>query len=530
MALIEIGNLYSRLTGDIPTVVLDAIADELSYELKDAKFQIEAINRKRMRDSVKNGTPYVPTSWDGKVKLFHASKNMFYTGMLTPIVRILKANNIPIQTIDQRGRPEANDPEMKLVLPPGKTERPYQNTTVDIAYNAGRGIIQAATGSGKTLIITKLIDRIKTVPFLFFTLTEDLMDQAYETLSICLNRPIGRVGAGHCDIQPVSVCMIQTAIRALNRNNKAFKLDNYKYDDEEVWDGDEDIAQKNGAAIEELIRSAKGVYIDECHHAAADTVKEVLMAARNAYWRFGGSATPFREDGQEKMLQALFARRLVNISASWLIQRGWLVRPYILNVYFEDGKAGEFMSYQKIYKECIVNNERLHDFTASMIKHFVSRGITTLGLVKEYPHGEALQSRLEGVPFLRGDNAKKLRRDTIAGLRDGTITAAIGTTLADEGLDVPRLGAAVVAGGGRSITRVFQRVGRPMRVFPGKKCGFTVLIHHDGRFLNEHGKRVRRILKTEPEFVIRNCNVNTAIGEIDRILDEQGQQSLFDGV
>ena len=112
-ALIEIGNLYSRLTGDIPAPVVEAIAAELSYKFKDARFQIEAINRKREREAMRLGIRYVPTSWDGSVKLFHENKNMFYTGMMTPLMRILAANNIPVQTLDRREKPAPNDPEMR---------------------------------------------------------------------------------------------------------------------------------------------------------------------------------------------------------------------------------------------------------------------------------------------------------------------------------------------------------------------------------------------------------------------------------
>ena len=88
-----------------------------------------------------------------------------------------------------------------------------------------------------------------------------------------------------------------------------------------------------------MIRETRGVYYDEVHHAACESAKEVMLAAKNAYWRFGGSATPWREDGAEKMIQALFASHIVNITASWLIARNYLVRPYILNVRVRDGRG-----------------------------------------------------------------------------------------------------------------------------------------------------------------------------------------------
>ena len=935
MLQIEIGNIYSRISGPELTPTLRfALDKDLSYRLKDSYYLVEAINRERRLKAARLRIPFKPTDWDGSVNLYikrSDTRDFFFSGMIADVVDMLRDQSLPYQFIDRRVRPPPNLPDLRFTMPPGKSERDYQIAAVEMAYVKTRGVIQAGTGSGKTLIVTQIADRIRTAPFLFFVQTRDLLDQAYDVLSSCFNIPIGRIAGAseergnYCDIQPITVCMVQTAVLALHRADTKMSLAQYRYDDDDAWDEDPTVAQKNGEAIENLMKTAAGIYLDECvtgnseiitekgkiridqvlnsqcdtvmsyegrpvfrkivrfwnkgvrptvqirlangqvlrctpehpvgtkrgwisaenlhpgdqvlfanvganagsqrpsgdkldmslviktvnahapngqrsmpafgdkrpsapvdaggepyqdakrsqhssrtkvapisqlsfstmtnsgcgpnttfpprslngkpllepvleippsscptsvpsttasapttgefkilgsvtrlpfssdtastlcgeptrglgnngpacapdacqhlpplqqfftkekpstlhrphwtqweasdwlggfammeaiaedtersastpkaghaekwktplygfantdtnvvsarddqhcvstltppagyidasnatspsacaiswltvtsvepaapapvydievegshcffangvlahncHHAAAATIREVTMAAKSAYWRFGGSATPFREDGAEKMIQALFSRPFVNISASWLIQRNWLVRPHILNVHIEDGAAGNWKSYDKIYREAIVNNARLHDLTASLVKHFQSKGISTLSLVREYQHGEALQAALPGTPFLRGDMPGKLRREIIAQLRSGDIPNAIGTTLADEGLDVERLGAVLVPGGGQSITRVFQRVGRPMRLFPGKRVAFAVLFHHDGRYLKTHGSRVRNILRSEKEFVIHECSVRNVFDTIDRIWAESG--------
>jgi superfamily II DNA or RNA helicase len=384
------------------------------------------------------------------------------------------------------------------------------------------------TVTHNTLMMVKLIGKIKTGPFIFYVLTEDLLDQAYETLSLCLNQPIGRVGAGYFDIQNVTVCMVQTAVLAINRENKGFDLNTYKVEDDSGWEEAKKLVDEKGDAIANLVETAAGIYFDEVHHAACDSAKDVMMASKKAYWRFGGSATPFREDGQEKMIQALFGRKLVEISASWLIQQGWLVRPYILNVHFPDGQAGSWRSWKKIYSECIVNNDELHEFTAKLMKHLRDRGICNLALVREYKHGEALEKLVPGAPFLRGDETKTFRKQTIADLRSGKIPCAIGTTLADEGLDIERLGGIIIASGGKSITKIFQRVGRVLRTFPGKPFGIAIVIHHDGRYLRDHGKKIRRILTSEKQFIIRDVTMANVFEEIDSIIAEhQSTENLL---
>jgi superfamily II DNA or RNA helicase len=71
-------------------------------------------------------------------------------------------------------------------------------------------------------MVVRLISKIKTVPFIFFVLSSDLLEQAYDDLSSCLNVPIGKIGGGVCDIRDINVMTIQTAIRALNIDNENF--------------------------------------------------------------------------------------------------------------------------------------------------------------------------------------------------------------------------------------------------------------------------------------------------------------------
>ncbi|WP_045118975.1 DEAD/DEAH box helicase [Haliangium ochraceum] len=52
--------------------------------------------------------------------------------------------------------------------------------------------------------------------------------------------------------------------------------------------------------------------------------------------------------------------------------------------------------------------------------------------------------------------------------RDGRLAVLVASTVADEGLDVPRLGRLVLAYPGRAKGRLTQRLGRLMRPHPDK--------------------------------------------------------------
>lgn len=81
----------------------------------------------------------------------------------------------------------------------------------------------------------------------------------------------------------------------------------------------------------------------------------------------------------------------------------------------------------------------------------------------------------------------------------------IGTSLLDEGVDVPVATAGIMAGGGKSSTRALQRVGRLVRPDPqdpNKDIAYIDEIMDHCRFLDHHANRRRAIYETERAFHI----------------------------
>lgn len=501
----------SNIDGDLDSLVALELYRRLAFQRNDSFFQAEAVNSQ----SDKN--------WDGWTRLYYPNRRQaFFTGLMTEVTNLFKEAKIKFRVNDMRRIAPQNIPWLKFSASSDKEDRPYQKQTVEACKLYTRGIIQAATGAGKTFMVTELIGELKTAPFIFIVPSIDLLEQTYDTLSSCLNAPIGIVGDGYSDIQDISVMTMQTAIQSLNSQDPKFDLQAYKYDDDE--DTEQPLEPLKAEMVKKYIKEANGIYFDEAHHAATKTCEGIMKAAKQAYWRFGGSATPYREDGADLMIQALFGRKLVNITPSYLIDRNFLVRPHIFNVKM-DGHFGDFFSYSKIYKHWIVENDPLNKLVATTMKYLEKSGVSTLTLVQRYEHGERLQALLPDVPFIRGDMARKDRKKLIKDLKSGIIKSCIATTLADEGLDVKRLGAVLIPGGGKSITRVYQRVGRVLRPFEGKTKAVAVLFQHDARFLKEHGSRVRRLMEEEPAFIMKNCKPYELLDEISSVVSPQ--ETLF---
>jgi ERCC4-related helicase len=275
---------------------------------------------------------------------------------------------------------------------------------------------------------------------------------------------------------------------------------------------------------------ANGILVHNCHHTAAKTCKEVLLASPNAYWRFGGSATPNRESGDDIMIQAVFGAKIVDISASYLIKKNWLVKPYI---FFEPVRTDvNLHSYQKVYSECVVKNDPLNDHIADTANHLVSRGLSVLVLVQQYAHGDYLKAKIPGSEFMTGRLTSAKRTQILDDMRSGKLKAVIASSLADEGLNVPTLDAVLLAGCGKSSTRLFQRIGRTLRKDKaGKKNKSIVIVYdHNAKYLSKHVKKVKTLLKREEEFVVRSsAGEKFILKELDDLLGfKNDTKSVFE--
>jgi superfamily II DNA or RNA helicase len=88
------------------------------------------------------------------------------------------------------------------------------------------------------------------------------------------------------------------------------------------------------------------------------------------------------------------------------------------------------------------------------------------------------------------------------GVKSGESEGLVATQLADEGLDLPMLASEAIVMGGRSLTRVPQRIGRLVRPWPGKTKGVAYELYDKAPFFEEHIETRLAIYKTEPRWRI----------------------------
>jgi superfamily II DNA or RNA helicase len=509
---ILLGSKYSRVVDELPPYIDLQIRERMCY------YRMGWEHTKAHKES----------GWDGLVHMYRQGRT-FMTGLISVVREVLTQNDMDFEIIDRRVRPETNFPELKFSVPDGVLfeERPYQEFTIKRCMAFTRGIIQVGTGGGKTIIVTGLIGALQVRPFVYFVMTKDLMIQAINTLSTFLNTEIGMVGDGKCDIKDITVCTIQTAVQSLKVKDGDFDSKNYRFDSEDIWDEDQVFLDTNAEKIRTLVAECRGFYFDEVHHASARTCQEVIFAADKAYYKYGGTATPRRTDGEEMVIQGLFGGKIVEISPTYLTELKYLVPGHIFNTRVDNNCGGETL-YGGIYKNAVVENDNFNDVVADVAQFLAQNNILSLILVQQVKHGKILKKKIPGSEFLSGRDTTKKRTRVIEDLRDGNLKILIATTLADEGLDIRRLGAVFMLAGGASVTRIPQRIGRCIRPFPNKMYGMFFYFRHTVKYLFEQGRQAQELFDEEDCWTVQKVK---GIEHLKQAVCEfiNRQNSLFDG-
>src|SRR6185369_8453255 len=138
--------------------------------------------------------------------------------------------------------------------------------------------------------------------------------------SAVFDEKIGIIGDGKCDIQDINIASIWTIGQAIGMDKKSILLDG---------DDDEEAVSKNKYVdILKMLKDARVHIIDECHMSACETIQQVFKTAK-AEHLYGLSGSPWRDDGADLLIESVLGKYIVNISASYLIERDFLAQALI---------------------------------------------------------------------------------------------------------------------------------------------------------------------------------------------------------
>lgn len=471
MIKIEIENSYSKIFG-------------LSVQ--------ETNNLNQILSYKKPGSDFIQNPFISKYN-FLLSKGIspsFPTGLLYLVEEFLKNNNLLYSKEFLHTQPESKKTYRFLSSIP--TTRYYQNETIDACIEKHRGIVESATGTGKTLMINLLIKKL-SLPTLVIVPSIGILYQFHENLIKMFGKKmVGIIGDGkkeyNCDIT------IST-IQSLNTVPDSF------------W------------------KKIDVVIIDEFHHASSESFQKLNKTQfKNIYYRFGFTGTNFRNDGTDLALKGVLSNLIYSYSAVQAIKDGFLCKPVFLlnkikhtrgfcindaNPKDLDGfgrlkKFSKLKYSKKEYDECIVDNEDYNQKIADTVNKMIDENKSTIVFVKRIEHGETLLKLIPRASLMTGGPKGRINEDMLAEFNSGSIPCIIGTSVIGEGVDTIRASVGVMAGSGAAESDVIQKIGRLLRPHESKSMALIIDYIHESTMwqIKQSNERIDIYNKYESDVII----------------------------
>jgi len=374
----------------------------------------------------------------------HASKSVDISGATD-------ATSWPLRT-----KEEANEARCDLELRPHQTEAVKDWRRLD-----GDGVCVMPTGAGKTITGVHIAASCAS-KVLILVPSIDLMEQWKQTIEK------------------------HTRVKVVKWSNKRGKTGNItiatfqsiaRLDLVDAWS----MGERHGLVI-----------ADECHRVSAVTFGQV-MASLPCRKRLGFTATPDRDDGLGEWVTQTCGPIFHTVKDEDVEGLGYVLKPSVRFV--RHGWDDDFNGLLDRLQNDIQRNHLI----ANTARNRVNEGGSVLILTKRVKHVEILTRYLAselGEEKVRALHSKvKDRLEIIQAARDGVCRVLIATTIADEGLDIPRLDTLICAMPVSAVERVKQRVGRIRRPCNGKLEPVVYLIDDNDVIVSRCLTKVKKLCR-----------------------------------
>lgn len=484
-----------------PDSAVDEVAELLSYKVDGSEFMY----------SVKSNT------WSGISSFFNYANKTFPAGFVHLVEKHLRSAKHQVRLVRKKNI-EPLGPEDPIVdsFGNGDPRYDYQLRSLRQVEKHGRGIIQVATGGGKTKIAKLIISRYRRMT-LFLTTRKVLMHQMKDSCDE-MGMRVGILGDGEwTPCKGINVGMVQTFIARLAEPNLTLETT-------AVLKSNPDLTRKQAHEIAKerfadkfkqrdrtirILEMFDVVIGEEAHEAGGNSYYEILRHCKNASIRVALTATPFMRDStaDNMRLMAAFGPILIKVSEKLLIDRGILARPiFKFQSYEPHPKLRRTSPWQRARQIGIVESPGRNASIIAHAKMAAAHGLSVLILVTLKAHGDYLRDKLRDagvkVAFIRGENDQDERKAALDRLASGDLDVVIGTTILDVGVDVPSLGMIILAGGGKAEVAHRQRIGRGLRAKKNGPNVAFILDFEDGanQHLIEHAAQRRYIVEQTAGF------------------------------
>lgn len=326
-----------------------------------------------------------------------------------------------------------------------------------------KGVIKAATGTGKTILGIHFIDDFiftendESETFLVVVPKEDLLHQWAEKIENLLQIPVGKIGGGYNKEEKVTVAII------------------------------------NSIRLKKL--SYKNLILDECHNYLSD-VNQMLLNNNNFEKILALSATPERKD--LKTYESYGLEIIFEYSVDDAIKNADLCDYVVLEegVSLLEGERILYDGFTKTIKtlmpEFNYNLASVFSARPSKEKMMLIRAITkrnqilakssskfdkAINIICQNPNSKIIvfaqyiqsinyiQKKLKekGIQSAIYHSKEKQKMDEIEKFKSGQVKIMLSARGLDEGLDVPECDMAIIMSGFKGERQIKQRLGRIIR-------------------------------------------------------------------
>lgn len=353
------------------------------------------------------------------------------------------------------------------------------------AEGAGRALVQATTGVGKTYLAafdSKDYERV-----LFVAHREEILKQAAQSFKNVRNSDDYGFfdGESKCTDKSMIFASVATLGRSEYLNNKYFASDYFNY-----------------------------IVIDEFHHAVNDQYQRIVNYFKPQFL-LGLTATPERMDGRN-IYEICDYNVPYEISLKEAINKGMLV-PFHYYGIFDDTDYSKLHIVRGRYdekelNETYIGNVHRYELIYKYYCKYGSRQALGFCCSKEHAREMAREFSSRGIPSVAvfsdasGEYTEK-RNVAIQKLKNGEIRAIFSVDMFNEGVDITSVDMVMFLRPTESPIVFLQQLGRGLRKCRGKE--FLTVLDFIGNY--EKAGRVRFLLEGKSDMYREGCHLSDTL-------------------
>lgn len=477
-----------------------SISDEVHAKIQMSEMMDVRYLSKKYALPVKNhffNPRYKVGAWDGKLHFFTTAGNT-YNYLLPDIIGYLVRGGYEVELDDKRSRniktfePVKADDFKHIIYP--ETGEPveiaeHQLRCINALLAEPNGIMEAATGAGKTIMTAAMCDRFIKAGLVTIVIVPnlDLIENTRDELIMMGIDDIGVLSGVEKDLDHKVVVSTWQSLKNIPFIMKQFTC----------------------------------VLVDETHGARGPELKKILIEyGQHIVHRYGMTGTMPDDECEAMSVHIALGPVRETVTAAELIAIGWLASVDIQMLELQEDLQAEFAEFKKNHfsaspitylkfkqkyfpdytaeKAYLIKNKTRLQWIANFLETLRENQGNTFVLVASIDQGKKLAELCTNSQFVYGKDKVKARKTIYNLFKENDDMLVYATVnIAGTGINIKRIFNLVTIDIGKSFIRVIQCIGRGLRKGRGKDHLKVYDIGSDLKYGTKHSKERQKYYKSK---------------------------------